>query len=91
MKKVFALVSFFIASFGIGQTTKAHEREGVRFKCVTPCDVLLGTGHYLGGVGKGVWKGTRTIIHAPFKATMPLPPVREYRYVPGYWQEIREK
>lgn len=92
MKKAVVLfVSFALSTLGISQTARSDDRNAATFKCVTPCDVLTRTGHYVGGVSKKMFRGAKAIVVAPFKTPMNFPQVRTYQYTPGYFQEIREK
>lgn len=84
------LFTFVLMAFFIGIGTKANGGEccckgPVEFRVVTPLDVLMGVGHYSHDVSKRVFKGTKTIIKAPFESEMLLPPVRQYKYYPGYF------
>jgi len=78
-----------IAVCGFANDCFAGEQQrGVRFKAVTPCDILLGTGTFIKDTGENVVKGVHTtakglgeLITAPFRAKI-LIPQRSFHYTP---------
>jgi hypothetical protein len=83
----------FIAALticGLANDCFAGERQrGVKFKCVTPCDVLRGTGYFIQDTGRNTVGGVRTtvkglgeLITAPFRAKILIPQRRFFYYTP---------
>ena len=79
------------------------QRRGVTFRCVTPCDILVGASVFIkdtgenavGGVRKTV-KGLGELITAPLKARISIPNKRTFRFqaprikiYPGLFEEIK--
>ena len=89
--------------YGIANDCSAGERRrGVEFRCVTPGDVLLGTGVFLHDTGKKVIGGVGTtvrglgeVITAPLRARFCVPRPRLFyfefpklRYKPGRFHRL---
>ena len=79
-----------LAACGFANDGFAGERRrGVEFRCVTPCEVLRGTGYFIqdtsrnaiGGVCTTV-KGLGELITAPLRAKILIPRVRTFHYTP---------
>ena len=79
-----------LAACGLANDCFAGERQrGVEFQCVTPCDVLRGTGYFIQDTGKNVVggvcttvKGLGELITAPLRAKILIPRVRTFHYTP---------
>lgn len=102
--KNFIITIALIAICGFANDCFAGEQQrGVRFKCVTPCDVLLGVGAFVEDTGRNVVGGVRTtvtglgeLITAPFRARICVPKKRTFHYrpprieyMPGNLEEIK--
>lgn len=87
--KMFTLIAV-LATCGFANDCLAGEQQrGVEFKCVTPCDVLRGTGYFIQDTGRNVVGGVFTtamglgeLITAPLRAKILMPNVRTFHYTP---------
>ena len=83
MKGLFLLLGlcFFVSN------TQAQDCNGrtVKFKCLSPCEILVGTGCYVKDVGSRVLKGSGTILSAPFKSRFCFPKAQKWEWKPGHW------
>tara|TARA_Y100000296_G_C5179860_1_gene263087 strand:- start:13388 stop:13753 length:366 start_codon:yes stop_codon:yes gene_type:complete len=99
MKNVICLLCVALGFFVYTDDCRA---EGVRFHCVTPCEVLLGTGLFIRDTGANMLGGIHTTAHglgeiitAPFRANLYTPQKRifyyeppRFQYIPGIFYEI---
>tara|TARA_R100001244_G_scaffold61637_1_gene51572 strand:- start:213 stop:596 length:384 start_codon:yes stop_codon:yes gene_type:complete len=83
MKGLFLLLGlcFFVSN---AQAQDCNGRT-VKFKCLSPCEILIGAGCYVKDVGSKVLKGGGTILSAPFKSRFCFPKAQKWEWKPGYW------
>jgi hypothetical protein len=83
MKGLFLLLGlcFFVSN---AQAQDCNGRT-VKFKCLSPCEILIGTGCYVKGVGSRVLEGGVTVLSAPFKSRFCFPKAQNWEWKPGYW------
>ena len=96
MRMLMCIVALTLCGFA-NDCSAGERSKGVEFKCVTPGDVLLGTGLFLHDTGKNVLGGVHTtvkgvgeVITAPLRAKVYTPRPRLFyfefptlRYKPG--------
>ena len=87
MKGLFLFVAACVLFVGdvSAQENCGTPRREVTFRCLSPCDIVLGVGCYTVDVGRRVVKGTGQIISAPFKAKCCIPKAQMWRWRPGHW------
>ena len=83
MKGLFLLLGlcFFVSN------AQAQDCNGetVKFKCLSPYEILIGTGCYVKDVGSRVLQGGVTVLSAPFKSRFCFPKAQKWEWKPGYW------
>jgi hypothetical protein len=83
MKGLFLLLGlcFFVSN---AQAQDCNERT-IKFRCLSPCEILIGTGCYVKDVGSRALKGSVTVLSAPFKSQFCFPEPQKWEWKPGHW------
>jgi len=83
MKGLFLLlgICFFVSN----AQAQDYNGKAVKFKCLSPCEILIGTGCYVKDVGSRVLEGGVTVLSAPFKARFCFPKAQKWEWQPGHW------
>ena len=79
MKKI-AIVLCLILFAGNVNADDYTERKTIEYKCVSPCDLLIGFGCYLKDTTCRVGDGIGAVLTAPLKAKACFPEPKRYRY-----------
>lgn len=80
MKKIAIVLCLVFATSSVLADDCGQDRRVVEYRCMSPCDALIGVGCYLKDATCRVGDGLGTILTAPFRARACFPEPQRFRY-----------